>query len=504
MNKSEMSRLVKVEERIYQIAEEMGLEFCPIEFDIVPNKKMIELMAYMLPGNISNWKYGRDYEKIRTRYEKSDYNLPLEMVVNTDPSRAYLMKENTFAIQTLVMSHVVGHVAYFTMNRHFVPTDKYIITVLSEASKRFNKYERMYGIDIVEKTIDAAHALMFHSSPFDVELESEKRERIFEQLKKKYTSTHVSEFEDIVPSTTKQNIEEDIELFNRKLWMKLKAKTPVQPTEDFLRYIIDNSNKLDDWQKDICEIIRQEGIYFWPQVRSKFANEGFATYIHEKIMWQLFQEGYLNKSDHAQYNYSNSFVKAKSPLSLNPYLLGSKIWENIEDRWDKGRFGREYNNLTSVKEKENWDTKVMKGKEKVFEVLRTSSDWFFMKEFLTPDLVNDLGLYIYAIKETNVSEDIIITRHQAKEIAELISSSFVHNGIPKIKIVNGDFNDNRTMKLEHTFVGVPLEPKYCEETMKHMFFLWGSDIALKTKDENKNDLFYAVSTKDPKVKTLKN
>ena len=503
MNKSEMKRLAKVEDRIYQIADEMGLEYCPIEFDIVPSKKMIELMAYLLPGNISNWKYGRDYEKIRTIQEKSHYNLPLEMVINTDPSRAYLMKENTFAIQALVMAHVVGHVAYFTMNAHFKPTDKQIVTVLSQASKRFNKYERMYGIDIVEKTIDAAHALMFHSSPFDTELESEKRERIFKHLKKKYTSTHVSEFEDIVPSTTKQNIEEDTELFNRKLWMKLKGRTPVQPTEDFLRYIIDNSNALDDWQKDICEIIRQLGIYFWAQIRSKFANEGFATFTHEKIMWQLFQEGYLDKSDHAQYNYSNSLVKAKSPLSLNPYLLGSKIWENIEDRWDKGKFGKEYNNLTSVKEKEDWNTNAMMGKSKIFSVLRTCDDWSFMREFLTPDLVNDLGLYIYAIKETRVSDDFIITRHQAREIANLIISSFVHSGVPKIKIVNGNYNNNGVMKLEHSYVGAPLEPTYCEETLKHMFFLWGHDIILKTKDE-KSELFYSVSSKNKKVKAWKN
>lgn len=502
MNKSEMSRLIKIEERIYQIAEEMGLEYCPIEFDIVPNKKMIELMAYLLPGNISNWKYGRDYERIRTMYEKSNYNLPLEMVVNTDPSRAYLMKENTFALQALVMAHVVGHVAYFTMNRHFQPTDKHIITVLSEASKRFNKYERMYGIDIVEKTIDAAHALMFHSSPFDTELESEKRERIFAQLKKKYTSTHVSEFEDIVPSTTKQSIEEDTELFNRKLWMQLRAKTPVQPTEDFLRYIIDNSNKLDDWQKDICEIVRQAGLYFWPQVRSKFANEGFATYTHEKIMWQLFQEGHLNKTDHAQYNYSNSLVKAKNPLSLNPYLLGSKIWEDIEDRYDKGRHGRDYENVTSIKERENWDTKAMKGKEKVFDVLRTCQDWFFMKEFLTPDLVNDLGLYIYAIKDTRVSEDFVITKHQAKEIADMISSSFVHSGIPKIRIVDGNFNDASIMKIEHMFSGMTLEPTYCEETLKHMHFLWGNDISLKTND-GKVDKFFTVSSKKKKVVSWK-
>jgi len=474
MNKSEMKRLIKVEERIYQIAEEMGLEFCPIEFDVVPNKKMIELMAYIMPGNISNWKYGRDYERIRTMYEKSNYNLPLEMVVNTDPSRAYLMKDNTFAIQVLVMSHVVGHVGYFTMNKHFTPTDKQIITVISEASKRFNKYERMYGIDIVEKTIDAAHSIMFHSSPFDTELESEKRERIFKQMKRKFVSKGRSEFGDLIPSNSIK-VEGDIELYNRDLWMTLKKKSPVEPTEDFLRFIIDNSKSLDDWQKDICEIIRQLGIYFWPQMRSKYANEGFATFIHEKIMWQLFQEDYLDKSDHAQYNYSNSLVKAKNPLSLNPYLVGSKIWEDIEDRWNKGRYGKEYENVISIKERENWDTGVM--------------------EFLTLDLVNDMDLYIYAIKDTNVSEDFIITKHKAKEIADLISSSFVHSGVPKIQIVNSDSKGR--MKIEHMFSGIPLEPTYCKETLKHIHFLWGNDIALKTND-GKRDIFYTALKKKGK------
>ena len=70
MNKTELQRLVKIEDRIYQIAEEEGLDFCDIEFDIIPDQKMLEIMAYRIPGNISNWKYGRDYERLRTIHEK--------------------------------------------------------------------------------------------------------------------------------------------------------------------------------------------------------------------------------------------------------------------------------------------------------------------------------------------------------------------------------------------------------------------------------------------------
>ena len=185
MNKNELQRLIKIEDRIYQIAKDDGLEFCDIEFDIIPMQKMMEIMSYRIPGNISNWKYGRDYEKLRTFQEKVSYSLPLEVVINSNPSRAYLMKDNTFALQVLVMAHVVGHVTFFTMNKHFQRTKRDMINYLSEAGKRFNKYERLYGVDEVEKIIDAGHALQFHCNPFDLETENEKKDRIFKQMKLK-------------------------------------------------------------------------------------------------------------------------------------------------------------------------------------------------------------------------------------------------------------------------------------------------------------------------------
>ena len=116
MKNTELKRLKKIENRIYEIARDNGLEFCDIEFDIVPQEKMFEIMAYNIPGQISNWKFGRDYERTRTIYEKMGVGLPYEVVVNTDPARAYLMKDNTIALQALIIAHVVGHVAFFNMN----------------------------------------------------------------------------------------------------------------------------------------------------------------------------------------------------------------------------------------------------------------------------------------------------------------------------------------------------------------------------------------------------
>ena len=494
MNKNELQRLLKIEDRIYQIAEEEGLEFCDIEFDIIPDQKMLEIMAYRIPGNISNWKYGRDYERLRTIHEKVRAGLPLEVVINSDPSRAYLMKDNTLAIQALVMAHVVGHVAFFTMNKYFMNTNKDIIPYMSAATKRFNKYERMYGINEVERIIDAGHSIQFHSSPFDNGTEDEKRERIYEQKMQQAHTRRKAKFDDIVPVDESYK-DMDVSLFNQRLWRSLKLKTPVEPTEDLLRYVIDNSSTLETWQKDVLEVLRREGRYFWPQMKTKYMNEGFATYWHEKIMKRLFDEDLLNMSDHAQYNFSNSLVKASNRVSLNPYLVGSKMWEDIVNRWDKGRHGREWNECNDRKLKDTWDNKAMKGKEKMFEIMRTHTDWFFMKGFLTADLVDEMELYIFVERTTHATHDLVITKQKAEKVAELIIQSFTHSHVPKVEITDGNYDQKGYLFLTHRWSGANLERDYCKKTLQHIANIWGKNCYLETKDGPDKRLLYKVERK---------
>ena len=498
---NDLKRMIKIEDRMMQIAEEMGLETVPIEFDIVPPQKMLEIMSYRIPTNVSNWKYGRDYERLRTIHENINAGLPYEVVINSDPSRAYLMRSNVFAVQILVMAHVIGHVAFFTMNKFFKETRKDIVEFLSEAAKRINKYEKSYGIDAVETIIDAGHALQLHSSPFETETEDEKRERIFKQLKQKLFTPTTSDYGDLSGiGIPKVNINEDIELHNQKLWRSLMLKTPVEPTEDILRYVVDNSNILEDWQKDILEILRIEGQYFWPQMKTRFMNEGFATYIHQQIMDKLFKEGILTISDHAQYNYSNSLVKAMNPSNMNPYHIGCGMYEDIVERWDKGRHGRDWEDCTDLKVKEDWDTKEMKGNEKIFEVMRSYTDWFFMQDFLTPDLVKKLKLYIYATQETPITYDYVITRHDANEIRKLIVNSFAHSGIPKIEVINGNHQNQGDIKLLHKHSGLDLDKKYTEETMKHLYKVWGRPVHLDTI-QNNTKVSYTIKTSEKVTST---
>ena len=61
-----LTSISKLENKINKLVTDMGFDFIPIEWDIVPEEKMWEILAYRAPTQISNWKFGRDYEKQRT------------------------------------------------------------------------------------------------------------------------------------------------------------------------------------------------------------------------------------------------------------------------------------------------------------------------------------------------------------------------------------------------------------------------------------------------------
>lgn len=495
MRNNELKRLKKIETRIYEIAKEKGLDFCDIEFDIVPSEKMFEIMAYGMPGQISNWKYGRDYERTRTIYEKAGVGLPYEVVVNTVPARAYLMKDNTLSLQALIIAHVVGHVAFFRMNKYHVENDENIASRLANASQRFEEYERKYGIDLVERTVDAGHALMLHSNPWlKEETEDEKLKRIFERMKKVKHDKKDTQFSDLFEEDYKADI--DREQWNQRLYITLKNRTPVQPTEDILRYIIDHSRVLSDWQKDILEIIRSWGQYIWPNIKTKYMNEGFATFWHQKILRQLFREGYLNATEHSECNYSNALVKSKNPYSMNPYLVGFEIWNDIVKRWNTGKHGDSWKEIENHEDKIKFDDKSNKGMEKMFKVLRTHNDWMFINNFLTNDLVRKLKLYLYVKKSNPFFEDLVITDKKANEIKDIIIKSFSHSGIPKIFVKDGNYLDSGQLYLKHKHIGADLHPEYAQKTLEHIQFVWGEKITLETIKMKQIFKYVANKSKD--------
>src|SRR5512132_328734 len=155
--------LQKWNERIMTLVEHFGLDPFPQEFEICDYEDMLAYMVYSgMPSHYPHWSYGKGFEKLKTLYEYGVSGLPYEMVINSNPSIAYLMRDNSLALQVLTIAHVYGHNDFFKNNFTFKTTRAEFTTSTFKAhADRVRRYVDMpsIGVDRVEAVLDAAHAL---------------------------------------------------------------------------------------------------------------------------------------------------------------------------------------------------------------------------------------------------------------------------------------------------------------------------------------------------------
>lgn len=479
MKPSELDRLRKLDLRIREIAQDFGLSVVPIDFEVIPSQKMFEVMAYRFPVNFAHWSRGRDYEKQRTIYEHSGMGLPYEVVLNSSPPRAFIMETNPFPVQVLVLAHVYGHVDFFIENQHMAAAPKDILVSAYESARRFRKYEEKYGLSEVEPLIDAGLALEQNVDP-DSFIKRETRE---EKLARLYGSDDVDSersavrrrdgFDEFFPKPPKE----------RPSFAELAHKTPLEPERDVLQYIMLNSPKpLQDWEIDILSVIRSQFACLYPNIRTKIIDEGWATYWHMRIMRRLFEEKLLTPEEHGYYTLYHANVTSYNKLNLNPYLVGLRMLEDIEDRWNKGRFGREWQECDDAWEKEHWDRETENGRQKIFEVRRAYTDRMFIEHFLTDDLIDELDLYVYQVQvnpRTNQEEYVIVER-RPRVIRQMLKAAHSDMGIPRVMVEDGNHQGERQLYLKHYFEGTTLNSEYLMKTLEHVWYIWGKPVHLET------------------------
>ena len=127
---------------------------------------------------------------------------------------------------------------------------------------------------------------------------------------------------------------------------------------------------------------------------TKIMNEGWASYWHSKIMTEkaLTDAEVISFADH------HAGVVATSPGQLNPYKLGLELLRDIEDRWNKGKFGKAYEECDDIHAKRNWDQQLGLGTQKLFEVRQLYNDVTFIDEFLTPEFAEQQKLFFVRLQ----------------------------------------------------------------------------------------------------------
>jgi stage V sporulation protein R len=443
------------EKRIVEIVESFGLNPCPQIFEICDHNMMLSYMSYSgMPSRYPHWSYGKSFEKQKTLYNLGMVGLPYEMVINSNPSLAYLMTDNTLLLQILTMAHVYAHNDFFHNNLTFRNTNaEYTLESFRVHADRIRKYEEhpAIGQRAVERVIDSAHALSFNCNRFGalkIERETDREEEEFVQKTHYKPAFGYSE-----PPGYKVETDE-------------KPTHPRNPEGDLLLFIRDNNPNLAEWQKDILSIVHEETMYFIPQIETKIMNEGWASIWHKRILDKLDLPEELKMEFFVRHNQ----VVQPVPGSINPYYLGYQIFEDIEKRWTD----------PTEEEKSSFNRKGGVGNDKIFQVRETDRDESFLRQYLTEDMMRKMDMF----QHEKDGDDRIVTKvsndKQWREIKDTLLTNTGMNSFPVIKIHDANFESPRRLFLKHEFEGRELDQEYTSKTLKHLAALWNSMVVLET------------------------
>lgn len=427
--------------KIEKIAKDCGLDYYPQEFEIINYNEMIGYEAYVgMPSRYPHWSFGKSYEKLKTLYQYNLTGLPYEMVINSDPCVAYLMKDNTLLLQILTIAHVYGHNDFFKNNRMFKEgTDASYTLEMFKTDGTIVKNcidDPSIGYENVEKMLNAAHSIRYqiartigNKRKDDEELKKE----ILENYKIKSSQYSILEPRKVISPP-------DL------------SKVPLSPEDDLLYFIIKYGD-LEEWQKNILEVVRRESEYFLPQIETKIMNEGWASYWHYNILKKLD----LPTSLHLEFIKRHNDVIRPLLGNLNPYYLGFEILKDQAERF---------------------------GEEKIFEIREFDRDASFIRRYLTYDLCKKLNLFEYVKKGSDYIISEVADDDGWKEIRNTIADTAGMGSIPYIRVIDMSRKD-KSLTLEHVYDGRELNASYAEETLKCVYDLWGHKVSLKTTRENK-------------------
>lgn len=258
---------------------------------------------------------------------------------------------------------------------------------------------------------------------------------------------------------------------------------PPEPLKDVLGFLIEYA-PLENWQRDVLTIIRKEAYYFAPQAQTKIMNEGWASYWHSKMMTQNI----LDASELIDYADHHSGTLATQPGRLNPYKLGIELFKDIEERWDKGKFGKEFDDCTDMREKNSWDRKLGKGRDKIFEVRKIYNDVTFIDEFFTEEfcLKHKLFSFEYNPKTTQYE----IYSRAFETIKNKLLFSLTNRGQPFILVKDANYENRGELLLWHHHAGIDLKLDWAYATMENIFKIWKRPINLHTIYEDKGKIFF--------------
>jgi stage V sporulation protein R len=474
-NANDHSLLQQLNLEIREKSLAYGLDPFDVAFEVLTFEEMNEVAAYEgFPIRYPHWRFGMEYERLNRSYAYGLHKI-YEMVINNDPCYAYLLEHNKLVDHKLVMTHVYAHADFFKNNLWFSHTNRRMLDEMANHGTRIRRYVDRFGAEEVERFLDVCLSiddLIDPNAAFDETLptafdeDQDKPIQVSRFRAKDYMDRFVNPPEILEAEREKQEKEKE----------EAQHKFPPQPQRDVLYFLLAQA-PLKTWQADILAIIREESYYFLPQRQTKIMNEGWAAYWHSKIMTE---SGILEPSEVVDYADHHSGTMAISTVQLNPYKLGIELFRDIEDRWDKGCFGKEWEECTDMAARRVWDKQLGLGREKIFEVRKIYNDLGFIDTFLTREFMLESKLFVYDEFEEDGETWYKIVSRDFDRVKQMLLFQLTNGGRPITLVEDGNFRNRGELLLRHQYDGVALDLPYAHATLANIQHLWTRPVHIIT------------------------
>lgn len=467
--------------------EKYGLETFPNQIEIITAEQMIDNYSSIgLPVHYYHWSLGKEAVITGDAYRHGNTNLAYELVINSNPCIAYLMEENTSAMQFLVIAHACyGHNSFFKGNylfRQWTSPDA-IVDYMLFAKRYIAECEEKYGQEDVEYFLDSCHALKNygvdrykHPEPLSLE-----KEKVRQEMRAEYLQSQVNELWDkTIPGQRKTRDTK-----------KEPLRFPPEPQENLLYFIEKSAPFLEPWQRELVRIVRKIAQYFHPQRQTKVMNEGWASFWHYTLMYDLYDEGFITDGFMIEWLASHTGVIFQPAYNetrmiggketniysgINPYALGFSMFRDIRRICE-----------SPTKEDISWFPDIA-GSDWVKTLkfaMANFKDESFILQYLSPQVMRDMKLWCVLYDpnadKANYTVEAIHDGNGYREVRQSLSKQYdVGAAEPDIQVWHVDIRHDRMLTLRHTeYDGKPLHKESATEVLKHFYQLWQCPVRIE-------------------------
>lgn len=431
--------------RLEDMARASGLDFHPVEFELVPPSFMMEVAVYGLPVRMPHWSFG-----VRYIYElvqhKMGHSRIFEVVFPGSPSRAYMSNTNSLQENTLVVAHVLGHADFAKNNLSFKAVQEQVgFRIVDQAAAHAHQIEQSiaeHGIKRVEEVLDAALALEQH-----IDDSRSLRRPPFKKYAKSEPPPSQDEFKRRFTNLPGESVSKHKQPKYRR------APIPPHPEHDLLWFIALYAPEMDDWERDIFLAVREESFYFHPVFSCHLMNEGWASYWHARL---LREASFLPDAEYVDAIKTHSDVvrpfagEHEVALALNPYHLGFSLWDKVIEEY---------------------------GLERARKIMEQEEDTGFVRNYLDADMARELGLFTYTAKrggEIKVEEWDIDALHEA------ILRPKYNFGTPRVYVSELQSDGTLVLRQDHLFDGRGLDTHSARKVLGYISKVWRRPVLLYT------------------------